>query len=51
MDAIAALIIPIVGLVALALAALEWGVDSRPTVDDEPRPSIGIGRFSAQHRA
>jgi nitrogen fixation-related uncharacterized protein len=39
-DAIVALIIPVVGLVVLGLAAFTWGVDSRPTVDDEPRPSI-----------
>ncbi len=37
MDVIAVLITVVAGLLALDLAAMAWGVDSRPTVGDDHR--------------
>ena len=35
MDTIFVLAVAVLGLVALDLAALRWGVDSRPTIGDD----------------
>jgi hypothetical protein len=35
MDALSALIIAIVALISLDLAAVRWGVDSRPSIADD----------------
>ncbi|MEA2538120.1 MAG: hypothetical protein QOF11_2354 [Chloroflexota bacterium] len=39
MDAIFALVASVLGLVALDLAAMRWGSDSRPTIGDDHRRS------------
>ncbi|MGZ8502159.1 MAG: hypothetical protein ACXWWR_03485 [Candidatus Limnocylindrales bacterium] len=37
MDTIFALAVAVLGFVALDLAALRWGTDSRPTIGDDHR--------------